>query len=244
MKVFRMNEQEFDIKMNEIFNDCNHHLFHGELYDSKVKAQQAMDICKKIISDVDCSDSDLKNKSLIAGIFFKGIKDLIELHELTTSINWITQPKIIEKAWILLCNCKERIDYASKYILSNDLTSLKERIKYYDVCFSEKYGSGIYASPEMLIKSIRCNVCSKDFTMCEHISGAIYNGVLCKGIVEEAIPKGVSIVDKAKDSRCRLWPWNLKETSESDSSYTIRNVVIFTAFTLDDFINSNCEDDC
>lgn len=229
-----MNEQEFDIKMDEYFNDCNKDLFENKLYDSKVNAQQAIDICKKIISDVDCSDSDLKDKSLVAGIFFKGIKDLIELHELTTSNNWITEPEIVEKAWILLCNCKKRIDSTSKYIISNDLTSLKERIKYYEVCFSKKYGSGVYASPEMLIKSIRCNVCGKDFTTCEHIAGTIYNGVLCAGIVEEIIPKGISIVDKAKDPRCRIWPWNVTKINERDSSNNAR-CAILSSFRLDDF---------
>jgi len=229
-----MNERELDIKMDKFFNDCNKDLFENKLYDSKIKAQQAIDVCKKIFTDIDCSDSDLKDKSVIAGIFFKGIKDLIELHELTTSSNWITQPKIVEKAWILLCNCKERIDYASKYILSNYLISLNERIKYYEVCFSEKYGSGIYTSPEMLIKTIRCNVCNEDFRVCEHITGTIYNGVLCYGIIEEFIPKGVSIVDKAKDPRCRFWPWNVKKVNESDSS-EITRCAILSFFRLDDF---------
>lgn len=230
-----MNEREFDIKMDSFFNDCNKSLFENNLYDSKVNAQQAIDVCKKIIADVDCSDSKLKDKSVIAGIFFKGIKDLTELHELTTSGNWITQPKIVEKAWILLCNCKERINCASKYITSNDLTNLEERIKYYEACFSEKYGSGIYTSPEILVKTIKCNVCNEDFRMCEHIAGTVYNGVLCTGIIEEYIPKGVSIVEKAKDPRCRLWPWNVEELSENNSSCKIRNVVILSLFRLDDF---------
>lgn len=232
-----MNEQEFDLKIEILFKDCNFYLFNGEFVDSKATAEMAIDVCKKIINDVDCSNTELKNKSIIAGILFRGIKDLSELNELTKSKNWVSQPKIIEKAWILLCDCKERINYVSNYIPSNNLTSLTQRIKYYDNCFSEKYGPGVYASPEMFIKSIRCNVCGEDFTTCEHISGAIYNGVLCNGIIEDYTPKGVSIVDNPKDFRCRLWPWNLKKVNENDSSYTIRGVIL-TSFRLDDFINS------
>lgn len=229
-----MNEQEFDVEMNNAFIDCYSHLFNGEFYASKVSAKMAIEICKKIINDVDCSDADLKNKSVVAGILFRGLQDLTELCELTTSRNWITKPITVERAWISLCNCKGRIDYASRYVISNDLTNLKNMVQYYEDCFSERYGPGVYTSPEMLIKSVKCNVCDKDFTTCEHISGAIYNGVLCKGIVEEIIPQKVSIVDKPKDPRCRLWPWNLKKVNESDSAYTIRGAIL-SSFTLDDF---------
>lgn len=238
MRVLTMKEIEFDLEMDKYFTDCINLLFKDKFCESNIVTKTVINRCKEIIKNDNCSDSELKNKALVVGILFRGIQNLIELHELTKSSNWTSQPKIVEKAWISLCDCKERINYASNCIASNCLTDLQNRIKYFENAFLEKYGHGVYMSPEILIKTLRCNICNKDLTSCEHISGAIYNGALCTGVVEEIIPENVSIVDNPKDFRCRIWPWNVNKMSENDSSNTVR-AAILSSFRLDDFIYSD-----
>lgn len=230
----KMNDKEFDNQVSNSYNACVSLILKEKMDESENVANDMVNTCKLILKDDKCLVEDTKNKALVVGILFRGIQNLINLHTITNSSDWISQPKIAEKAWILLCNFRERIYYASNYIVFDDLSLLIERIKYFENIFMDKYGHGLYVSPEMYIKKLKCNVCGEDFSICEHNARIIYNGILCTGVADKIIPKGVSIVDNPKDYRCRIWPWNTKNSNELESSSTF-TVIALTLFRLDDF---------
>lgn len=231
-----MNDKEFDDKVSNSYDACVSLLLKEEFEESKNITNDVINTCKLILKDDKCIVEDTKNKALVAGILFRGIQNLISLHAIANSSDWISQPKIVEKAWILLCDFRERINYVSNYNAFYDLNILIERIRYFENAFLDKYGYGLYVSPEMNIKRLKCNICGEDFSICDHNARIIYNGILCMGIADEMIAKGVSIVDNPKDYRCRIWPWNIENSNELESSSKF-TVIALTLFKLDDFVD-------
>lgn len=231
-----MIDKEFDKKVSDSYDACMSLILNEDYGKSKNITDDVVNTCKIILKNDKCIVEDTKNKALVVGILFRGIQNLINLQDITNSSDWTSQPKIVEKAWILLCDFRERIYYASNYNVFDDLNLLIEKIRYFENVFLDKYGHGLYVSPEINIKRLRCNICGEDFSICEHNARIIYNGILCMGIADKIIPKGVSIVDNPQDYRCRIWPWNTENSNELESSSTF-TVIALTLFRLDDFLD-------
>jgi hypothetical protein len=97
----------------------------------------------------------------------------------------------------------------------------------------QHYGKGVYSSPEIMVKSVECNICHSDFRRCSHIVNNIYNGIICKMVVTDLEFTGAALVDSPRDLRCRIWPW--RATKEGDGMQ-IKGALMLTSFNLQDFL--------
>jgi len=207
----------------------------GQIKKVRDKAQVIVDKCKSLLKDIELGEIPEKcNKALILGILFRGLQDFIDLSETINPPNWKNEPSLIEKAWIQMWDCKERIEYASHFYNERILDWVLRKIDSLEQDFLANFGTGLYSSPEILIKREICSICNNDFRSCEHISGGIYNGLRCVSIPQDFELRSVSIVEVPEDPRCRIWPWQLKEGE---------NKVIDTCIRLDDFMNELDEKD-
>ena len=202
----------------------------GEEKEAKGQIQDIIDNCKHILKNDRQGVNSEKNKVLIIGIMFRGLQNFIDLSETINSPNWITQPILVEKAWIQMWDCKERLEYISNFCFENTLDWVFSTIESLNKTFLDKFGPGIYFSAEFLVEQSACSICKKDFRSCEHISGRIYDGILCSIIIQRFQGKGVSIVENPEDPRCRIWPWKVEGNN-------INWICIMTDFKLDDFID-------
>ena len=75
-------------------------------YDTAKRiAKRVVNYCKNIV--LGGKDSQ-KKVALIVGIFFRGLEEFTILLKITNSSEWFKVPETVEKAWILLQNCKDR----------------------------------------------------------------------------------------------------------------------------------------
>ncbi|MDP2216015.1 MAG: hypothetical protein Q8J68_01825 [Methanolobus sp.] len=231
-----MDNIHFQYEISTAYRTCISFLSKNDFDDAKKVTDRVLNKCRLVLDKNQPDVEETKNQALVVGILFRGLQNLIDLQIITSSSDWKKQPKNVEKAWILLCDFRERIHYISHYIPSDTIKVLIEQIAYFESVFLKEYGQGLYMSPEMLIKKLTCNVCGEDLRICDHEPRIIYNGVLCMGIPEEIIPKGASLVDNPADHRCRIWSWNTKKANETDPSLTVTGIML-TSFRLDDFID-------
>jgi hypothetical protein len=59
-------------------------------------------------------------------------------------------------------------------------------------------------SPEIRIKQWECSICHGDYEKCSHKNGFLYDDIKCQVIAKDIEFRGGSIVDEAKDPRCRV----------------------------------------
>jgi hypothetical protein len=202
----------------------------GELMRAKGQAQIGLNICKSVIKCAKLDvDTECRNKALVIGILFHGLKDFIELAETTCLPGWETKNELIEKAWEQMWDCRDRIEYASNFCHAKILDWVFSKIKSLEEYYLNRFGHGFYFSPEIFIKRELCSICNNDFRSCEHITNGIYNGVRCVVIPQDFEPRSVSIVTVPEDPRCRIWPWKIKENRIAQSC-------IMSFFRIDDFV--------
>lgn len=156
-------------------------------------------------------EEDSKNIALIFTVFFKGLEDFTEIMIETHIDGWNKNYKKIEDIWLTLCNCKERLEFATKYIEGSYIDDFFTELNKLSSNYEEAYGKGLYASSEITSEKEICNICEKDVRACLHIRGEIYNGKISKTIQVNPVLKAVSVLEEPKDPRCRIWFWNKKE---------------------------------
>lgn len=196
------------------------------------KTKRNILICKQTLENHD-NASEIRDKALFFGILFRGLENFINLKKKTNSSIWFKNTSLVEKLWVELCDCKDRFDYVSNYLGGDALDWIRSEITNFEKKFELYFGKGRYSSSAFRAKKIECSICGNDMRSCNHLSGAIYDGKMCKGIVTDiANVDHVALVENPADPRCRLWPWNAKKNE--DSSLTISGIML-TSFRLDDF---------
>jgi hypothetical protein len=205
--------------------------------EAKLVAANKVKACRKIILFDPGANENLKNISLIYGIFFRGLEDLTDLSEIVAKYEWYKENESVEKAWLLLQNCKERFESSSKIVMVP--SEIKETIDSFldtiEKDFLALFGPGLYVSPEILIKKSICSICKTDYRTCPHLPNHLYNGKICRIEPTEIGPGNcVVILPHPKDPRCRLWPWH--QEKEGDG-LKIHNIPLIISFKIDDFLD-------
>ena len=203
-----------------------------KFHSAKLEAERSIEYCKSIIKHESVTiDSNVKNLALVLGVLFHGVKDFVDLTDIVLSSDWQLDHEKIEKAWSKMWNCKDRVEYASRFVEHHIINSLLNNLYRLEYFFFARFGQGLYCSPELIIEKEICSVCKNDFRACAHIPGAIYDGQRCTGIVEGAQLKTVAIVEHPEDPRCRIWPWKLKDD-------VLKDIVIMASFRIDEFVGN------
>ncbi len=214
------------------------HVRHNSYKKAITVAQDSVSICKEIISNRDSEQNSSRcNLAAVGGVLFKGLIEFTEIFKITRSKTWFSHPQSVERSWYLLQNCKERFNYALNFIKIRREISIFifDELKMVESTILENYGEGVYCSPEVMIKSVECNICHSDFRRCSHVVNNIYDGIICKMVVTDLESfSGVALVDNPQDLRCRIWPWNAKK--EADGVF-INDAIMMTAFNLQDFLD-------
>lgn len=102
-------------------------------------------------------------------------------------------------AWIIL----EKIEINFINIKFNEISyfdcPVLVYIEKYVSMFQEIYPYKLFGSPEVVHKKVICSICGKTmipFSDCRHITGKVYEGEMCYGIVKDMDFISVSIVTK------------------------------------------------
>lgn len=197
--------------------------------NAKNLAKSAVEIYKNLLLDVTAEESVL-NSALYHAMLFRSLLDYAELAELTSGEQWEGEPKSLELVWRKMCDCRERIDFVGRVAAGNVLTRIKSRLDRIETFYTNRFGSGLYSSPEIFVKRERCSICNNDLRGCEHIPSHVYRGRICYGVSEGISLRSSSIVQVPHDRRCRIWPWQIEGNKLS-------GIILLTVFRLDDFMN-------
>lgn len=203
--------------------------------EARLIAANNVKLCRKIILFDPNVSEQIKNISLAYGIGFRGLEELTDLAEIAAEFEWYQNHKSVEHAWFLLQNCKDRFEssFPSIPIPKNIKETIYSFIEVLNTDFLTLFGSGLYVSPEIIIKKSVCSICKRDFRTCPHLPNHVYSGKICRMEPTEILPGDcVVILSHPKDPRCRLWPWHI----EKDGSI-IHDVPLIISFKVDDFLD-------
>lgn len=196
-------------------------------------ANDQLKLCKEILKKRIWNDDEEENNiAFICGVLFKGFSEFVKLAGLTRNINWPKDNKKTETIWNLMWNCLDRFDFCYRYFKGDDFNWIIAKLSQLESNFMENFGSGLYSSPEILIKKEICSICQQDIRICAHISGELYSGIMCYGVPNDIQIRAISLVTVPRDPRCRMWPWNMKE----DRTLT---GTVMTFFRIDDWLTDN-----
>ncbi len=184
-------------------------------------------------------DEDGYNKLLILLVFFKSLHEYIELCQLTNDKHWHKDNATVEKVWIKLCDCRERLQFSSQYCQGEAINQIQYDLNGLEQFFRDAFGDGSYVSPGIVADASLCSICNQDCRACSHIPGRLYNGKICSYHLVNPQPNHVALVKTPKDPRCRIWNWQIKDNKDEDESITIKEVCILTSFSVDDFLQNS-----
>ena len=211
----------------------------------KRQYQDASELCIDFIEDYGSVfkrrgfeiDEGKYNNLLVLLVFFKGLHEYVQLCHTTQNRNWHKDNSTVEYVWIKLCDCRERLEFASQYCQGKVIDRVFYDLKGLKNFFRDAFGSGTYLSPGIVADGSYCNICHQDFRACSHIAGRLYNGTIC--YYQQVNPKinHLALVKIPKDPRCRIWDWYIvKDNNNGDKSIRIEKVCFLTSFSVDDFL--------
>jgi len=225
----------------QILNDCLYetvtHLDSKSYDNCDNKAREMVKSIRLILKERPWGkNNEGYNNILILAIIFQSLIDLMEIVRLTRYERWFDDTKLVERLWIKLFDCKERVLFSQKHLVEHFYTFLLTNIKKLEEVFKHNWGDSLYMSVELIYDPI-CNICAKDIRTCEHLVNEIYNGRLCKIIRRNLDVRSSNVVYKPHDYRCRIWPWNINTSGNNENLVnTTFEAALFTFFTVDDFL--------
>jgi hypothetical protein len=176
-------------------------------------------------------DAELSSRHFSIRVFLNGLRDFANLKLILAREDWIDYPNAVEEAWRLAHDAKDRLTGGHSGLSEGSKAHFKAELNQFFEQIREQFGPGVYCSWEMTCKSMTCSVCGMDVRGCNHISGRWYDGTLCEYHVTGGEVTSISVVDRPKDPRCRIWPWKLKQ--EMDGRKVFSDVPIYIAFRLE-----------
>jgi len=182
-------------------------------------------------------DEDGYNKLLILLVFFKGLHDEVQLCQITNDRNWYEDKTTVERVWIKLCDCRERIQFSSQYYQGEVINRVLSDLEDLEEFFRDVFGNGCYFSPGIIADASLCNICNQDCRGCSHIAGRLYSGKICSYQLVNPQLDHVGLVKIPKDLRCRVWSWQIK--NNEDGSIRIDAACVLTSFSVDDFLRDS-----
>jgi hypothetical protein len=207
-----------------------HYYLRQEKKKARKSAEDIIQQCKTIISDnTGSSDGVFKERIRVIAILFRGLLDLLDVSVMKKS-GWLKNNELVEKIWVRMIDSEDRLEYAKSYCRSLIGDDLLKSVYDLEKEFFDNFGHGYYASTELKIEHTLCSICGQDFRSCAHVSGDIYDGVMCQQKVDGVSLSSVSLVRNPADRRCRVWPWQVNQGGSS-------TINAMTLFRIDDFLD-------
>jgi hypothetical protein len=214
--------------VNDAMRICLRSLDVGETRQARLVAATAVDLCRDGLNGGGSNLSgEEKSKTLVRGILAAACRDLSDCDDMLGQ-NRLEDPQV-ESLWNRLLGCLDRLEYVRDWLEGLAVDQLIERVSRLKDRFDQRFGAGLYANPEFVIRRELCSICNDDFRRCIHRDGTVYDGVLCKRIACDAFTRSVSFVKHPIDLRCRVWPWRWDQESRQ-YSFT----PVLDSFRLDD----------
>ena len=201
--------QKFKQVANTSLSKMKKHMENGEKQLCRQISLEMLQTCKYNLKNVRNPDEELLCLAHTWGILFSGLKDYIELGEFIDDPTWFEKHKLVERVWTKMWDCRQRIEYFCGLSLTQVelLKGILASLNHLEDIFIEKFGPGVYCSPEILYEKVICNVCGADYRSCKHLSGKFYNEIQCRKLPQAPSLKAVAFVSTPEDPRCRIWPW-------------------------------------
>ena len=199
---------------------------------AKRSVRSAVNDLKRRLNAAKSGNAELANKLFYYAVFLRGIYDFVKLCELTKHTNNDVSSKTVEKVWTTLCDCQDRVGYCTPNMRGRMLERINEQLNALQKNIYDKFGPGLYVSPEIISNGMICSICNQDNRSCEHISGRLYNGTMC--VLSHNNPRLVAsaLTERPYDRRCRIWPWQVNNSGFGE-------VLLTSFFRLDDFAESD-----
>jgi hypothetical protein len=171
-----------------------------------------------------------RNYQYVGSVFIRGLYDYIQICMVLQDSNWYRNADLLDYVWRKYWDCKTRFDFSQNIAggdFSDHLSSLLTKLASF---YQAHFGNGMYLSPDLLIRRLECSICAQDFRACGHISGRLYNGIMCRTLARGIELKRASILEHPEDPRCRIWPWNYDPNTGKFKG------TMLTMFQIDDFL--------
>ena len=223
-----LNYEELKAAVNEALRTCFRSLEEGDAPSARVAAASAVDICSHSLNGGGSLLSGKeKSKTLIRGILAAACRDISDCDHVIRQVNLGGQE--IERLWNRIVDSMERLEYVQLRLDGAEVEQLIERAVGLRDEFDARFGTGLYANPEIVVQRELCSICDDDFRKCNHVEGRVYDGVLCRRLAGDAVVRSVTFVKQPVCLRCRVWPGTWDEKTKQYSFVEVLN-----SFRLDD----------
>src|ERR1700722_16619706 len=160
---------------------CLRRLEGGDARHARQAAVTAVDACRHGLNGGGAALSGKeKSKALVRGIFAAACRDLSDCDDLIRQENLADRQ--METLWNQLLGCLERLEYVRGKLDGIPVDQLIERATKLREQFDARFGAGMYANLEFVIRRELCSICNDDFRRCNHRAGRVYDGLLCRRI--------------------------------------------------------------
>jgi hypothetical protein len=226
--VSDLNYGELKRAVNEAMRTCFGSLESGDAPKARQAAASAVELCEHSLNGGgSLLTGKEKSKTLIRGILAAACRDIADCGDLLQQPN--LQGGEVEKLWNRIVDCLERLEYVQLRLDGAEVGQLIDRAHFLREQFDARFGTGLYANPEIVVRRELCSICNDDFRKCNHVAGRVYDGVLCRRLAEDAAVKSVTFVKQPVCLRCRVWPGTWDEKTKQYSFVEVLN-----SFRMDD----------
>lgn len=168
-----------------------------------------------------------------SAVTLRGILDYLNLQEIVSRPNWAEDHQTLDLVWTRMWDCKDRMESYPGVLAGELIDYINNFISKLHTLYYNKFGAGMYFSPDLKVKRRDCTICKDNIKKCSHIPGRLYGGVMCRQMMVDFEIESVSIVANPEDPRCRIWPWKVNEKESTMQAPFI------TFFYIDDFIQDD-----
>ena len=202
-----LSYSQLNAVVKEMMQKCLRSLDEGDVPQARTAAAAAADVCRHSLNGggAELAGSE-KSRTLICGILAAACRDMSDCQQQLHSPNLADTQ--VETLWNRLIDCLERLEFVRMRLEAPGVEQFLSYAQNLRQRFDQRFGPGLYANPEIVIHGEICNLCNDDFRRCGHISGRVYDGVLCKRIPRQMTVRSVTVGKRAVDLRFRVWPWS------------------------------------
>lgn len=198
----------------------------------KLVIEALLNFKSELLENKKAYSSEELNRLYAVSIFFRAYLDYLALVEITADDKWLTDFKTLDSVWILMWDCKERLESYPNIVRGHVVKEIQGLLQKLFNVYDSSFGPGIYMSPDLKVKKRLCSICNENIKKCAHTPGKLYDGQMCRQIMADFEMLSVSAVKYPEDHRCRIWPWNVKDDNTASAAF-------LTYFLIDDFLQDN-----
>jgi len=227
-EVSERGYSELKSAVNKAMHQCLRSLDEGDAQRARKVAATAVELCADGLNGGGAElTGKEKSKALVRGILAAACRDLADCQDSIRKVQ--IEAAEIERLWTHLVACMERLEYVQIRLNGAEVEQIFSRVAAIRDQFDKRFGTGLYANPEMVVHRALCSICNEDFRRCEHVARRVYDGALCRRLPQDARVRAVSFAKQPVDLRCRVWPGTWDEKTKQYSFVSMLN-----SFRVDD----------